>query len=148
MSLRLFALAIAFLSGVTMAFQGAMNARLGKVVGLWEATFIVHVTGTILVTGVVLLICGWPGGLARIGRGPWYTYLGGALGVLIIYTVARAIPRAGAAPATTAIIVGQVLTAVLVDHFGIFGLDRLAFTYTRILGLALLAGGAWLLLKR
>ncbi len=56
------------------------------------------------------------------------------------------IPRLGVASATTAIIVGQVLTALCIDHLGCFGLDKVPFTWTKLLGLALLAAGAWLLL--
>ncbi|MGQ9512596.1 DMT family transporter [Thermodesulfitimonas sp.] len=52
------------------------------------------------------------------------------------------------APATTAIILGQVLTATLIDHFGLFGMTRLPFSCWRILGVAFLAAGAWCLLKK
>ncbi|MGQ9712131.1 MAG: DMT family transporter, partial [Desulfotomaculales bacterium] len=86
-------------------------------------------------------------GLAKVGEAPWYTYLGGILGVLIIYAVVRSIPRVGVAPATTAIILGQVLTAALIDHLGLFGMQKLPFTWYRLVGAALMAAGAWLMLK-
>jgi transporter family-2 protein len=86
--------------------------------------------------------------LAQLVQAPWYTYLGGALGVLIIYGVVHSIPKVGVAPATTAIILGQVLTASLIDHFGLFGMERLPFTWHRIAGTLLMAVGAWLLLKK
>jgi transporter family-2 protein len=43
---------------------------------------------------------------------------------------------------------GQLATAALVDRFGLFGLERIPFTWQRALGLVLLAGGALLVLKR
>lgn len=88
------------------------------------------------------------GQLANYARASWYYYLGGVLGVLIIYGVVRSIPKVGVAPATTAIIVGQVLTASLIDHLGLFGLEKLPFTWYRLLGTLLMAGGAWFLLKK
>lgn len=141
------ALLIASLAGVTMAFQGTINSALGKVVGLVEATFIVHAVGMAL-AGLLLCVplCG-TAGLAKVGEAPWYTYLGGILGVLIIYAVVRSIPRVGVAPATTAIILGQVLTAALIDHLGLFGTQKLPFTWYRLVGAALMAAGAWLILK-
>lgn len=148
MSIKILALLIAAGSGLAMALQGSLNAALGKVVGLLETTFVVHLTGLVLAGAVLFIFL--PGGnrLGQFAQAPWYTYLGGALGVLIIYAVARSIPKVGVAPATTAIILGQVLTASVIDHFGLFGLERLPFTWCRIAGTLLMAAGAWLLLKK
>lgn len=43
------ALLLAFVSGILMAVQGALNSGLSKVIGLLETTFVVHITGTILI---------------------------------------------------------------------------------------------------
>lgn len=148
MSLQLLALLIAALAGVTMAIQGSLNAALGKVIGLLETTFIVNLVGLVLV-GILLF-------LFRLGHGnwqsynqvPWYLYLGGILGVIITYGVVRSIPSLGVAVATTAIIVGQVSTAALVDHLGLFGLQKVPFSWYRLAGTAFMAAGAWMLLKK
>lgn len=140
------ALLTAFVSGVAMAVQGSLNSVLGKITGLWEATLIVHGIG-LLVAAVLVFPLG-TGNLAKAAAAPWYTWLGGAIGVLIVYAVAKSIPRVGVAPATTAIIVGQVGTACVIDHFGIFGLERLPFHWSKAVGVILLAAGAWFLLKR
>ncbi len=140
-------LILALISGVLMAVQGSLNTSLSKVIGLLEATFVVQITGTIL--GMILLF------VFKMGKGdlyawqeaPWYSWLGGIIGVAIIYLVAASIPGVGVANATTAIIVGQVLTAILIDHFGGFGLERMACSPQQVFGLLLLAVGAKLLLK-
>lgn len=137
------ALLIALLAGATMAIQGSLNSVLGKVVGLVEATLVVHVVG--LVAALALFLAR-PGPIP-LKEAPWYTLLGGALGVLIIYGVAVSIPRLGVVSATTAIIVGQVTTAALVDHFGLFALQQVPFTWLKALGFVLLVAGGWLLLK-
>ena len=140
-------LVFAALSGVLMALQGALNSALGKVIGLLEATFVVHVVGFLL--GLVLLLTGFGAGKwQNYSQAPWYTYLGGLLGVGIVYLVVASIPKVGVAPATTAIIVGQVSTAALIDFLGWFGVEPLPFNYLKALGLALMALGAWLLLSR
>ena len=140
-------LLLAALSGVLMALQGSLNSALSKVIGLLEATFLVHVIGSLL--GLALLLAGLgQGNWQQFREAPWYTYLGGLLGVGIVYLVVAAISKVGVAPATTAIIVGQVSTAALVDFFGLFGMEPLPFNYWKILGLLLMAGGAWLLLSR
>jgi len=142
---RLAALLIAALAGALMALQGTLNSALGKVAGLWEAAFLVQITGTVLVAGLLPFV--GTGSLAKVLEAPWYTWLGGILGAAIIYTVAASIPKVGAAAATTAIITAQVVTACIIDHFGLFGLKAVPFTWTRWVGGALLAAGAWFILR-
>jgi transporter family-2 protein len=144
---HLLPLLLALVSGVLMAVQGSLNTAMAKVVGLWEATFVVHITGTLLLIVILFALKGGVGGLGMLPTAPWYAYLGGVAGVFIIYLVAASIPSIGVANATTAIIVGQVLTAVLIDHFGAFGLTRTPCGVNQLAGLVLLAVGAKLLLK-
>ena len=90
-----------------MAFQGAVNATAAKAIGLWETTFAVLASGTVL-TGAGLVLGLGQGGLLRLGAAPWWSLLGGPVGPVITVAVAYGIRRAGAVGATTAIIVGQI----------------------------------------
>jgi transporter family-2 protein len=144
---QFFSLILAAMAGLAMAVQGSLNAALNKITGLFPATLIVHVIGT-AITAVVVLFELEGDSLSKVFSAPWYTYLGGILNVLIIAGVAMVIPRLGVASATTAVIVGQVLTALCIDQLGCFGLEQIPFTAAKLLGLALLAAGAWLLLFR
>lgn len=148
MSFKVLALLIAALSGVTMALQGSLNAALGKIIGLLETTFVVNLVGLVVVSTLLFAFRLGDGDWHRYADAPWYFYLGGILGVLITYGVVRSIPSLGVAVATTAIIVGQVLTAAMVDHLGLFGLEKVPFSWHRVAGTALMASGAWLLLKK
>jgi transporter family-2 protein len=148
MGVRLLALLTAALSGATMALQGTLNTSLSKVVGLMEATFVVQLVGLIFVS--LLLFVFRMGHIKPelFSQAPLYSYLGGILGVVIIYMVMKSIPRVGVAPATTAIILGQVFTAGVIDHLGLFGMEKMPFNWYRVGGTLLMAGGAWLLLRR
>ena len=143
----LLSLLLALTAGITMAFQGSLNAVLSKAVGLLEATFVVHLVGTITIVMTLLLLRLGKNGLVQIGQAPWYAVLGGVLSVVIIYTVVASISKLGVATATTAIIVGQVSAAVLIDHFGMFGLKQIPFTWWKLAGITLLATGAKLMLN-
>jgi len=138
---------IAMLAGAAMAVQGTMNSVLGKVVGLWESTLVVHIIG--LATVVVLMLVTGAGfqGLARWSEAPWYVYLGGLLNVLIIFSVVQSMPKIGVGNATTGIIFAQILTAVLIDRFGIMGVEKVPFRWIDLFGVALLAVGTRVLLK-
>lgn len=135
---------IAGFSGVLMAVQGALNSLLSQKTHLLAATLVVHIIGVIiaLLTVVAVRIPIFQYNYTSI---PWYIYLGGVLSVLIISLVAMSIPKIGMCNATTAIIIGQVGTALIIDHLGWLGVDRLPWNPWQILGLALFAAGAKLL---
>ncbi len=139
-------LAIAAVSGAAMAIQGTFNSVLGKIIGVWESTLIVHVIGTIIVLIIMLLMGRGISNFAKCSQVPWYAYLGGILNVIIIFTVVKTMPVIGVGNATTAIIVAQVSTAVLIDSLGLFGMKKYDFQYIDLLGIALLAIGARILL--
>lgn len=140
-------LLLALVAGVTMAIQGSLNTVLSKIIGLLEATFIVHLVGTAVIVIALLLFRLGNNSLDQIGHAPWYTLLGGVLSALIICAVVASISKLGVAAATTAIIVGQVSTAVIIDHFGMFGLRQIPCTWWRLAGMVLLATGAKLMLS-
>lgn len=142
-------LSLAALAGLTMALQGAINSVLGKKLGIIETSFIVHVTATIILIIWLLTRNDRLNFSLSVFKGiPWYLYLGGLLGVIITYTVIISIPRLGVAIATTAIITAQVLTAAAIDHFGIFGLNKVPFTWIKFTGILFLALGVRLLFSK
>ncbi len=140
-------LVVAALAGLAMALQGSLNTLLNKTVGLWEATFIVHLLATGTVAALLFLGGVGTGELMRFGRAPWFSFLGGPIGVAITLGVVIAIKKVGMTYATTSIIVGQVLAATIIDHFGLFGVEKLAFSAFKLLGLFFLALGAKILLS-
>ena len=130
-----------------MALQGTLNAALGKVIGVWESTFIVHAVGTVV---VALLLFGFKlghGNWGMVNQAPWYNYLGGILNVLIIFGVVFCIPKVGVGNATAVIVMLQILTAVVIDHFGFFGMEKIACKWWDLVGVVLLGIGAKLLLR-
>lgn len=136
---------LAAFSGAMMALQGTLNSMLGKRVGPWPATFLVLSSATLLVF-LVLLFQTRKTPSAWFSA-PWHLYLGGPLMVLIIFLVLWTIPKLGVAPATVAIVVAQVATALLIDHHGFFGVTRRPLAVSQAGGVLLLALGVYLLLR-
>ncbi|NLS45363.1 MAG: DMT family transporter [Firmicutes bacterium] len=147
MSLKILGFVIAVVAGISMAVQGSINTRLGQVIGNYETILVVHIIGLITILILLFVFNAGEGDLSRITRTPWYSPFGGLLGVLITWGVISSIPKLGVAVATTFIVVGQTLTALVIDHFGFFGLNPVPMTWLKGLGLVLLAAGAGLLLS-
>jgi transporter family-2 protein len=146
-SLDWIALSLALLSGILMAVQGALNAVLSKFIGLAETTFMINFIGTVVLLAPLFLFKIGKINLQILSQAPWYTYLSGVIIVFIVYLVASSIGKVGAANATTAIIVGQIITAVVIDHLGLFGLQRIPWEWNQAIGVVLLAFGAHFMLK-
>jgi len=142
------ALGVAAVAVVAMAFQGTLNTALGRYAGMLEAALVVHVIGSVILATLVFVARLGQGSLAGLAAAPWYVWLGGPLSVVIIYGVVSSMSRVGVSSATTAIIVGQVLTALIIDHLGAFGMSRVALNWWRLPGILLFALGAKLLLTR
>ncbi len=137
---------VAAISGIAMAIQGTINSSLSQKTSLLSATLVVHIIGTLV---AIVAVLAWRVPLLNNNwiSVPWYLYLGGILSVLIVGLVAVSIPKIGVCNATTAIIIGQVSMAVLIDHFGWFGMSRLSWSSSQLIGIALFAAGAKLLFR-
>ena len=137
---------IAGISGITMAIQGTLNSSLSQKTSLLSATFIVHLIGTLI--ALVALLFGRISFFKQNWLSiPWYLYLGGVLSVVIVVLVTLSIPKIGVSNATTAIIIGQVSMAVIIDHFGWFGAQKLPWNHWQLAGICLFAAGAKLLFR-
>lgn len=147
----LLAIVAAAVAGAAMSFQGVFNAALSKRVSLLGTSAAVHVIGAVL-TGLLLLgACLFvKSALPRDvhwARIPWYAWLGGVLSVLIIIGVASAFKVTGAGLGVSVIVTAQLAAALVIDHFGWFESPQVTITWLRVLGVALLVGGTWLVAR-
>lgn len=138
-------LLIAALAGASMAVQGAFNAVLGKKVGSFEASFIVHLIGTALLGGLLAFGVG-QGGLRKAAEAPWWSFLGGPLSVLIIWGVLTSVGQLGVSNANTAIVAAQIVTAIVLDCIGLTG-EKVSIGWIKVVGAVLFVFGVYLLLR-
>lgn len=140
-------LIVAALSGLAMTFQGAINAALKEKVGVAPMSLTVHLIGLVVSLAAVLFISGMPR-LEEFKNAPLYSYLGGLLNVAIIGGVAYSIAKTGATIGISAILFGQLTTAVVLDHFGIFTLEKIPFCWIRIAGVILMLVGMRMIIHK
>ncbi|MGN0777557.1 MAG: DMT family transporter [Aristaeellaceae bacterium] len=135
----------AVIAGAAMSIQGVMNTRLGDKAGVLETNAYVQLTGFVLA-----LIIAWlfgKGDIRQMTQAPWYAWLGGVLAPVITVTVMLSVGALSPTVAISTILLSQLAVAALIDAFGIMGAERIAFTWQKLLGLALMAAGV-LLIKR
>lgn len=148
MSSTTVAASFAFVAGLGGAVQVAVQGRLGDRIGSLEALACAVVVGAVTALVVLLIARRSLGGLRAGFTGPRWMLLGGLMSVVIVLAITVAGPRIGIVATTAFLIVGQFGLATVIDRFGWFGVEPIALAWSRILGLALLAAGAALTLKR
>ncbi len=135
------------LAGMATGLQAPTNAMLTRVssspVG---AALISFAVGTVLLVGAALAL-GLRFNLAMARGLPWYAYVGGAYGAIFVSVAAFAAPRLGIGVTLVVLVAGQLVAAMLIDHFGGFGLARHPLTLERAGGLVLVIAGV-LLVRR
>jgi transporter family-2 protein len=131
------------LGGVCVGLQGPIAGAMGQRVGGFASSLIVHLGGAIL-SGAILVAIG--GEQIREWRGlPWYMIGAGVFGVILYQTINLTLPRLGSTMMVMLIIVGQLVTGVLIDHFGWLGLTARPVDLPRLAGIALLLAGGYLI---
>jgi len=129
----------AIISGISMSLQGVFNTRLGEKIGTWETNTLVQLTG-LIITLIVTVFVGKGDFKALSGANKIYL-LGGALGVVIIFTVMMSIGSLGTTCAIGIILVSQLVTAAIIDYFGLFGSEKINFTLKEFIGVAIMIIG-------
>jgi bacterial/archaeal transporter family-2 protein len=137
------------IAGVAGAGQAALAGVLGRRIGVLQATALLALVGWALITVIAVVTSGGASGIASGVRQPlWVWLLPAALGVIVLTTFTFAPPRIGTFATFALLIAGQLGASVAIDSAGLFGVDRVPVTGTRIVGLVLLAAGAALVLRR
>jgi bacterial/archaeal transporter family-2 protein len=131
--------------GAMVAIQPAINARLAQKVGLFEAACFSFAVGTAALLTVALIASrgNWRGA----ADAQWWEWTGGFFGAFFVTATIFAVPRIGTAATMAAVISAQLVTALILDHFGVFGFRGIPFDAKRLVGTLLLFAGAWLIFR-
>ncbi|HXR29734.1 MAG TPA: DMT family transporter [Solirubrobacterales bacterium] len=133
-------------AGGLIALQAPINAGLGKATGSLAAALVSFVVGTVALAAIVVL-SGKAGGLGSTFDVSWYYLLGGLLGAVYVANALIAVSVIGAGGVAAATITGQLIASVAIDRLGLFGLDEVALSPERVVGVVLLLVGTLLVVR-
>jgi transporter family-2 protein len=143
-----FAVLLALVAGCGGAVQIAVQGRLGERVGTFGALGTASLVGAVCALGVLLVARRSLAGVGDAWGSPKWMLLGGVMSALIILAITVAGPRIGLVATTGVLIAAQFALAAVIDRNGWFGVERIALTWPRALGILLLFAGAALTLRR
>lgn len=135
----MFGIILAIISGAAMSIQGVFNTRVSEKLGIWQTNFIVQGSAFLLALFVMLALKETNFGEIRsINK----TYLlGGAIGVVITYTVMASIGNLGPTFGISIILISQLLTAGIIDAFALFDTEKIKFAANSYIGIILMIIG-------
>lgn len=137
----------AIISGALMSLQGVFNEGVTKQTSIWVSASFVQLTA-FLVCILAWLFTGRDGNFTSLfSIQNKYMLLGGVMGALITYTVIRSMTALGPAEAVMIIVTAQVLVAYLIELFGLFGVEKVDFQWSKLVGILLAIGGIILFKK-
>jgi bacterial/archaeal transporter family-2 protein len=130
-------------AGACIALQAAANGNFRKSLGdnVPFAAYL-SILGTVLTATVAMLLLRPPAPAASVLREtPWWNWIGGPLGALIVLAGAALTARLGAALFIALVVGGQLLCSLLLDHFALMGLNEQPVTLGRVIGATLVVTG-------
>jgi transporter family-2 protein len=148
MSATTIAIVLSLVAGVAGGVQASLSGTLARRIGVLETAAFGALVATLLLTTATLAAGRGVGGVsAGLHQPPWL-WLTGVMGAVVVGTIAYAPSRIGTFATIALLIAGQLTAGVVIDALGLLGSDRIPLTVTRVGGLALLAAGAALVLRR
>ena len=133
--------AIMLLAGIGIPVLAALNAQLGSRIGSPAAAAVVLFTIALVASALVLLLTAGPTPLTGLLGQPPQLFLAGLLVAFYVLSITWIAPRFGVGNAIFCVLLGQLVSAAVIDHFGLFGAAAKPLDLARLGGLALMMAG-------
>jgi transporter family-2 protein len=135
------------IAGGFIALQSPINSRLGHAVGALQGAFVSFAVGTVVLFVATALARGGLGRVGHVGEVDAIYLTGGILGAGYVTTALLSVRSLGTGGVIAATIAGELTVGVLIDQFGLFGVQQQVITPARVAGIVLLALGVLLVVR-
>lgn len=126
-------------AGILVCLQSVFNTQVSEKIGIWETTTMVHILG--LTLSVSILFFAGDGSLSKIGEVNKLYLVGGFFGAIVVFSSMKAISMLGAAYSISIMLVAQLVIALIIDVFGLFGTQKIHLDFTKPLGVVVMILG-------
>jgi transporter family-2 protein len=140
---RLPLIIIAVLLGVVFAWQTPINAEAARRLGspVLAGVLSISLSLVLVVTFALMTVRAKPD-WSEIASAPWWTWIGGIAGAVFVVAAAVIVPKTGSVLFLLAVVLGQMLGAIVADTYGMWGLAVQPISLTKLVGVSLVLAGA------
>lgn len=133
---------ISIFTGVILAVMVSLNGGVSNVAGNYAASVIIHFVGLI---GIIFVLFYKKLKIKNLKGIPFYIFTGGLIGVFtVLFTNASSVVL-GVSLTVSLSLLGQLVTSLVIDNFGYFDMPVIKFDKRKILGLAIIAVGIYVM---
>lgn len=133
--------AIMLAAGIGIPILAALNAQLGGRIGAPMAAGVVAMTVALVVATVAVALSGQGRALTLVADQPVWLLLAGVLMAFYLLSITWIAPRFGVGNAVFCVLLGQMVAATAIDHFGLFGARIVPLNGQRLAGILAMVGG-------
>lgn len=133
---------ISIFTGALLALMISLNGTVSQVSGNYASSVIIHTVGLICIIVVIILTKSRFENLKKI---PFYMYTGGFIGVLTVIFSNASFSKLGVTLTTSLCLLGQLVTSIVIDHFGWFDFPVNKFNRKKVIGFTIIILGIWIM---
>ena len=132
---------IAIVAGVAVPLLASINASFGQAIGdVLLASMVLCCVAFAAILAMSLLTDGGPT-IGALGNARWWHFAAGLFFMVYVVSITFVAPKIGLANAIIFVVVAQLFTAVIIDHFGLLGAAVQTLDWKRGLGVVCLVVG-------
>lgn len=133
---------ISILTGVVLSIMVVLNGDLGNATGNYISSVIIHFVGLI---GIIILLVVTKSKIKNLKGIPFYMFSGGLIGILTVLFTNIGFTNLGVSLTVSLALLGQLVTSIVIDHFGYFNLEVNKFEKKKIIGLGIIILGIFIM---
>jgi transporter family-2 protein len=133
-------------AGIGIPIMATLNAGVGQQLQSPAAASAILFGLGLVAAGLIMAVTGAPNA-AQIAAVPLWRYAGALLVLFYILSITWAGPRIGIGNAVFFVLLGQLVAAATIDHYGLWGALKSELTLRRAAGILVMAFGVWLARK-
>ncbi|UOW69395.1 DMT family transporter [Paraclostridium bifermentans] len=133
---------ISILTGVVLSIMVVLNGDLGNATGNYISSVIIHFVGLI---GIIILLVVTKSKIKNLKGIPFYMFSGGLIGILTVLFTNISFTNLGVSLTVSLALLGQLITSIVIDHFGYFGLEVNKFEKKKTIGFGIIILGIFIM---
>ena len=133
---------ISIFTGIVLAIMISLNGGLGIISGNYASSVIIHFVGLI---GIIFVLIFTKSKIKNLKGIPFYMFTGGLIGILTVLFTNIGFMGLGVSLTVSLSLLGQLVTSLVIDHFGYFNMTVVEFDKKKILGLIVIIAGIYVM---
>ena len=133
---------ISVFTGIILAIMISLNGQVSNIFGNYASSVIIHFIGLI---GIILVLIFTKSKIQNLKGIPFYMFTGGLIGILTVLFTNASFIGLGVSLTVSLSLLGQLVTSLIIDHFGYFNMPVVEFDKKKILGLVIIIAGIYVM---